>query len=49
MEDLVELLVRWNLHPEEIVTHRFTLEQAREAYELFDSGQSGKVAIVWDE
>jgi threonine dehydrogenase-like Zn-dependent dehydrogenase len=49
MEDLVELLVRWNLHPEETVTHRFTLEQAREAYELFDSGQSGKVAIVWDE
>jgi threonine dehydrogenase-like Zn-dependent dehydrogenase len=49
MEDLVELLVRWNLHTEDIVTHRFTLEQAREAYELFDSGQSGKVAIVWDE
>jgi threonine dehydrogenase-like Zn-dependent dehydrogenase len=49
MEDLVELLVRWNLHPQEIVTHRFTLDQAREAYALFDSGQSGKVAIVWDE
>jgi threonine dehydrogenase-like Zn-dependent dehydrogenase len=48
MEDLVEHLVHWNLHPEQIVTHRFTLEQAREAYELFDSGQSGKVAIVWD-
>lgn len=48
MEDLVELLVRWNLHPEEIVTHRFSLEQAKEAYELFDSGQSGKVAIVWE-
>ncbi|MBV9470393.1 MAG: alcohol dehydrogenase, partial [Abitibacteriaceae bacterium] len=48
MEDLVELLVRWNLHPEKIVTHRFTLNQAREAYETFDSGKTGKVAIVWE-
>ena len=29
MEELVERLVRWNLHPEDIVTHRFSLEQAR--------------------
>jgi threonine dehydrogenase-like Zn-dependent dehydrogenase len=48
MEDLVENLVRWNLHPEVMVTHRFSLHQAREAYELFDSGKTGKVAIVWD-
>lgn len=48
MEELVEHLVRWNLHPEVLVTHRFTLEQAREAYETFDSGRTGKVAIVWD-
>jgi threonine dehydrogenase-like Zn-dependent dehydrogenase len=45
MEELVELLARWNLHPEETVTHRFGLEQAREAYSLFDSGFSGKVVI----
>ncbi|HEY4389064.1 MAG TPA: zinc-binding dehydrogenase [Ktedonobacteraceae bacterium] len=48
MEDLVENLVRWNLHPEVMVTHRFPLHQVREAYELFDSGKTGKVAIVWD-
>ncbi len=48
MEDLVELLVRWNLHPETIVTHRFSLAQAHEAYETFDSGTTGKVAIVWE-
>jgi threonine dehydrogenase-like Zn-dependent dehydrogenase len=47
MEELAELLVRWNLHPEVMVTHTFTLEEAREAYELFDSGHTGKVAIVW--
>jgi threonine dehydrogenase-like Zn-dependent dehydrogenase len=47
MEDLAELLVRWNMHPEKLVTHRFALEQAKEAYELFDSGRTGKVAITW--
>ena len=47
MEDLTELLVRWKLHPDRLVTHRFPLEQAREAYELFDSGKTGKVAITW--
>ncbi len=48
MEELVELLVRWDLHPDQMVTHRFTLDQAGEAYETFDSGRTGKVAIVWD-
>ncbi len=49
MEELVEKLAMWRLHPEIIVTHRFSLQQAREAYELFDSGQTGKVAIVFSE
>lgn len=48
MQDLVEHLVRWQLHPDAMVTHRFSLDQAREAYELFDGGRTGKVAIVWD-
>jgi threonine dehydrogenase-like Zn-dependent dehydrogenase len=45
MEELVERLVRWKLHPEEIVTHRFALEQADEAYALMASGRCGKVAV----
>ena len=48
MEELVELLVRWDLHPEVMVTHRFPLDDALHAYEVFDSGRTGKVAIVWD-
>jgi threonine dehydrogenase-like Zn-dependent dehydrogenase len=48
MEDLIEHLVRWNLHPEVMVTDRFTLDQAKQAYEAFDSGHTGKVAIVWE-
>jgi threonine dehydrogenase-like Zn-dependent dehydrogenase len=45
MEELVEKLVRWNLHPEEIVTHRFPLDQAGEAYALMATGKCGKVAV----
>jgi len=45
MEELVERLVRWNLHPEDIITHRFTLEQAGEAYALMAAGKCGKVAV----
>ena len=49
MEDLVEKLVEWNLKPEVIVSHRFPLAQAAEAYHVADEGQSGKVCIVFDD
>jgi threonine dehydrogenase-like Zn-dependent dehydrogenase len=49
MEDLLENLVRWQLHSDVIVTHRYSLEQAADAYKIFDTGQTGKVAIVWNE
>src|SRR5579883_1943074 len=45
MEELVERLVRWELHPETIITHRFPLERAAEAYALMASGRCGKVAV----
>ncbi len=49
MEELVERLVRWQLHPETLITHRFPLERAAEAYALMASGNCGKVAVVFDE
>jgi len=49
MEDLVERLVRWNIHPEDLVTHRFPLEKAGEAYALMAGGNCGKVAVCFDE
>ena len=49
MEELVERLVRWGIHPEDLVTNRFTLDQAPEAYALMNEGKCGKVAIVFDE
>lgn len=48
IEDLVERLPRWDMHPERTVTHRFPLAQAAEAYATMDGGASGKVAIVFD-
>jgi threonine dehydrogenase-like Zn-dependent dehydrogenase len=49
MEDLVERLARWGLHPEQTVTHRVPLSDAAEAYRIADEGQSGKVCIVFDD
>ncbi len=49
MEDLVERITRWKIHPEDLVTNRFPLEKADEAYALMASGKSGKVAVVFDE
>ena len=49
MEDLVERLVRWNLHPADLITHRFALDQVGEAYALMASGHCGKVAVCFDE
>jgi threonine dehydrogenase-like Zn-dependent dehydrogenase len=49
MEELVERLVRWNIHPEELVTHRYALDKADEAYALMAEGKCGKVAVCFDE
>lgn len=47
MMDLVEHLVRWGIHPADLVTDEFPLEKAAEAYALMASGKCGKVAIVY--
>jgi threonine dehydrogenase-like Zn-dependent dehydrogenase len=49
MEELTERLVRWNLKPELLITHRFTLDKSDKAYDLMASGKCGKVAVVFDE
>ncbi len=49
MEELVERLVRWNIHPAELITNQFPLAQAGEAYALMAGGKCGKVAVVFDE
>lgn len=49
MEELVERLVRWNIHPEDLITHEFSIDQAAEAYRLMAEGSCGKVAVVFPE
>lgn len=49
MEELVERIVRWNIKPENLITHRFKLGDAGTAYSLMASGKCGKVAVVFDE
>jgi threonine dehydrogenase-like Zn-dependent dehydrogenase len=48
MQDLLERLVRWGVHPHDTVTHRFPLAEADQAYRVADGGESGKVCIVLD-
>ncbi len=49
MEELVERIIRWGIRPEDLITHRFTIDQVSEAYSLMASGKCGKVAVVFDE
>lgn len=43
--DILSLIER-GLEPERIITHRFPLRDAAEAYRLFDGGDTGKVVFV---
>ena len=49
MMDLVDRLVRWGIHPGDLITDEFPLEKADAAYALMASGKCGKVAIVFPE
>jgi threonine dehydrogenase-like Zn-dependent dehydrogenase len=47
MAELLDRLVRWNLHPGKLVTDTFNLEEAAVAYNVADAARSGKVGFVW--
>jgi threonine dehydrogenase-like Zn-dependent dehydrogenase len=49
MEQLVERIVEWGIHPEDLVTNRFLLKETDKAYEEMAKGTSGKVAVVFDD
>ena len=48
MKSLLARLDHWGLHPEQIVTHRFSLADADAAYQTADAAVSGKVCLVWE-
>ena len=45
--EMVNFLDRQNVSFEGAVTHRFSIEEAQEAYRLFDEGKTGKVVFEW--
>ena len=45
MERLVEFLERKKIHPSQIITHRYPLEETEEAYRVFATGKTGKVCV----
>jgi len=47
MEQLLEQLVRWGLHPEAVVTDCLPLADAATAYRIADEATAGKVCLVW--
>jgi threonine dehydrogenase-like Zn-dependent dehydrogenase len=49
MEELVERIERWGIHPENLITHRFSLDRVGEGFALMNEGKCGKVAIAFDE
>lgn len=52
MSDYYDMLRTISLHglePGKLVTHRFPIEQASEAYALADSGNCGKVVFAWPD
>lgn len=46
--ELVRFMRRQGLHFHDLVTHRFPLERAQEAFDLFVSRKTGKVMFVFD-
>jgi threonine dehydrogenase-like Zn-dependent dehydrogenase len=47
-EALIPLLASGRLHPENVFTHRMPLEQAPEAYRIFDSHSDGVLKVLLD-
>ncbi|MCL2052112.1 MAG: zinc-binding dehydrogenase [Lachnospiraceae bacterium] len=49
MEELMGKIVRWGIHPDELITHKYSLEKTDKAYAMMNKGNCGKVAVVFEE
>lgn len=48
LEELVERIDRWGMHPDATCTHRLALQDAAQAYDLADKGIGGKICVVFE-
>ena len=48
LDEVANFVVERKIPLTNLITHRFRLEQAVEAYQLFDSGRTGKVVFTWE-
>lgn len=48
LAEVAEFVARRDVPMNELITHRFPLDRAAEAYRLFDEGKTGKVVFEWD-
>src|SRR6266702_5545843 len=46
MAPLLDLIAAGRLHPEKIISHRMKLEQAEEAYRIFDAREATKIVLT---
>ena len=46
MRPLLDLIAAGRLHPEKIISHRMKLEQAEEAYRIFDAREATKIVLT---
>ena len=44
---LIRFMLKTGLRFSDLVTHRFSLDQAQEAFDLFESDETGKVMFTW--
>ena len=47
LENAAKHIVDKNVPIEQIITHKFTLKEIAQAYEIFENGECGKVMIEW--
>ena len=48
LAEVADFVVERRVRLADLITHRFSLDQAVEAYQLFDSGRTGKVVFTWE-
>ena len=48
LSEVADFIVDRDVPLDQLITHRFPLEEAAEAYRVFDSGKTGKVVFAWD-